>query len=419
MTMKNTFDARKDLIDRFSRYVRVNTQARDGADSVPSTECQHDLAKILFEELKSFGIKDVTYDKKHCYIYAHIPATRSAKKKSELGSVAFIAHMDTSPESSGKGVVPVIHKKYDGKTIKYPKNKDLTLSPKESHELSAEIGHDIITSDGTTLLGADDKAGVAEIMTALRVITSGEKFEHGDIYIVFTPDEEVGNGTAHFDLKKCRAKYAYTLDGEEAGELNWETFTAKQAIIEFKGVNTHPGTAYGRMKNTLYAMADLLSKVPKSMRPETTKERVGFFHPLEVEATVEHSKIKMIIRDFEQKKIDAKCKKLADIVKAVKKAHPGIDIELKLKDQYQNMGVILKKHPKFMKLTEKAVQAAGLKPFYRPIRGGTDGSRLTFMGLPTLNLFAGMFNPHSKNEWASIRTMELAVKAIVNIAKMA
>jgi len=419
--MKKGFDIKNDVVERFIGYARVNTQSKDGEPDTPSTACQRDLAKILCDELKAFGIKDVTYDKKTCYVYAFMPSNRPGKKAaSKFSPIAFIAHLDTSPESSGKGVKPLIHKNYDGKVIKYPANKELTLSPKESPQLMDEIGREVITSDGTTLLGADDKAGVAEIMTAVRVLTeAGSTIEHGDIYIVFTPDEEVGNGTANFDKKLCKARFGYTLDGEDAGELNCETFNARQAVVEFTGVNTHPGSAYGRMKNTIYAMASLISKIPGNMRPETTKERTGFFHPLEAESAVEHSKIKMIIRDFDEKKMDAKCKKLGDIVKSVQKEFAGVKIKLTIKDQYQNMGVIIKKHPDFMKLTERAVKDAGLKPFYRAIRGGTDGARLTFMGIPTLNLFAGMFNPHSKNEWASVRAMEFAVKTIVNIAKLA
>lgn len=416
----NGIDIKKDVTERFVRYAKINTQSADGVETVPSTACQHDLAKLLFDELKGFGIKEVEYDRAHCYIYARIPSNRSGKSSGGIGPVAFIAHMDTSPESSGAGVKPVIHKNYGGGAIKYPKNPKLTLTPDESPQLADEKGHDIITSDGTTLLGADDKAGVAEIMTAAKILSSRNcDIDHGDIYIVFTPDEEVGNGTAHFDLKKCRAKYGFTLDGEEAGELNCETFNAMAAHIEFHGVNTHPGTAFGRMKNTIYALSDLINKIPKSMRPETTRNRNGFFHPLRAESDVEHSKLKMIIRDFDEKKMDAKCEKLKSIVRDVEKRHPGVRIELSITDQYQNMGVIIKKHPKLMKLAERAVEQAGLKPFYQAIRGGTDGARLTFMGLPTLNLFAGMFNPHSKNEWASTRIMEYAALTILNIASMA
>lgn len=416
----NGIDIKKDVTERFLRYAKINTQSEDGSEKVPSTLCQHDLARVLFEELKSFGIKDAEYDKEHCYIYARIPSNRSYKNKNGISPVAFIAHMDTSPESSGSGVKPVIHKNYDGKTIKYPKNPKLSLSPEESPQLLEEKGHDIITSDGTTLLGADDKAGVAEIMTAAKILSSKNcDIEHDDVYIVFTPDEEVGNGTAHFNLKKCRAKFGYTLDGEEAGELNCETFNARAAFIEFHGVNTHPGTAIGRMKNTIYALSDFINNIPKSMRPETTKNRSGFFHPLRIEADVEHSKVKMIIRDFDEKKMEDKCDKLKNIVKAVEKKHEGIKIDLKITDQYQNMGVIIKKHPELMKISEEAVRLAGLKPFYQAIRGGTDGARLTFMGLPTLNLFAGMFNPHSKNEWASTRIMEYAVLTILNISSLA
>lgn len=416
----NGTDIKKDVTERFLRYAKINTQSEDGVERVPSTKCQHDLAELLYGELKGFGIKEVEYDKDHCYIYAKIPSNRPHKSDGGISPVAFIAHMDTSPESSGAGVKPIVHKNYDGKLIKYPKNPKLSLSPQESPQLAEEKGHDIITSDGTTLLGADDKAGVAEIMTAAKILAAKNcDIDHGDIYIVFTPDEEVGNGTAHFNLKKCRAKFGYTLDGEEAGELNCETFNARAAHIEFHGVNTHPGTAFGRMKNTVYAMAEFINKIPKSMRPETTKNRTGFFHPLRIESDVEHSKVKMIIRDFDEKKMDEKCDKLKSIVKAVEKNHDGIKIDLKITDQYQNMGVIIKKHPKLMKLTEEAVELSGLKPFYQAIRGGTDGARLTFMGLPTMNLFAGMFNPHSKNEWASTRIMEYAVLTILNISTLA
>ena len=407
---------KKDVVERFLKYVKINTQSEEGLETVPSTNCQHDLAKILFEELKAMGIKNVTYDKKYCYIYAHIPAN----SKKHTNSVAFIAHMDTSPESPGSGVKPVIRKNYDGKTIKLEGNKNLTLSVKESPQLKDEIGHDIITTDGTTLLGADDKAGTAEIMTALKILTAPDnKIEHCDIYVVFTPDEEVGNGTAHFDFKLCKAKYGFTLDGEDAGELNCETFNARGATIEFFGVNTHPGTAFERMQNTLYPLADILKQLPQSMKPETTKDRKGFFHPLHVDGTVEHSKIKMIIRDFDDSKMDAKCLKLKDIVARTQAKYKGVKIDLLIKDQYQNMGVIIKKNPKIMEIAEKATEMAGLKPFYKAIRGGTDGARLTFMGMPTLNLFSGMFNCHSKNEWASIRTMEFAVKTIINIANIA
>lgn len=416
----NGVDIKKDVTERFLRYVKINTQSDGDSKEEPSTVCQHDLAKVLYEELKSFGIKDVDYDKKHCYIYARIPSNRSYKKKDGISPVAFIAHMDTSPESSGAGIKPVVHKNYDGKTIKYPKNPGLSLSPEESPRLLEEKGHDIITSDGTTLLGADDKAGVAEIMTAAKILSSKNcDIEHDDIYIVFTPDEEIGNGTANFNLKKCRARFGYTLDGEQAGELNCETFNARSAIVEFRGVNTHPGTAFGRMKNTIYALSEFINKIPRSMRPETTKNRGGFFHPIKIEADVEYSKVKMIIRDFDEKKMEDKCKKLENIVKLIEDKFEGIKIELTITEQYQNMGVIIKKHPQLLKISEEAVELAGLKPFYSAIRGGTDGARLTFMGLPTLNLFAGMFNPHSKNEWASTRVMEYAVLTILNISSLA
>ncbi len=416
----NEFNIEKDVTQRFLRYVKINTQSIDGAPVVPSSTCQHDLAKILYDELKEFGLKEVHYDREHCYIYAKIPSNRIRKNKNGIAPVAFIAHMDTSPESSGKNVKPIIHKNYRGGTIKYSANPNLTLSEKESPQLSDEKGYDIITSDGSTLLGADDKAGVAEIMTAAAILSSKNcDIDHDDIYIAFTPDEEVGCGTAHFDMKKCPARYAYTLDGEDAGELNRETFNARAAVIEFHGVNTHPGTAFARMKNTIYAMSDFISKIPESMKPETTKNRTGFFHPLDIESRVEYSKIKMIIRDFDENKMNAKCEKLKKITDQLRAKYKDIKIELKITDQYQNMGVIIKKHPKLLKLTEEAVRLSGLKPFYRAIRGGTDGARLTFMGLPTLNLFAGMFNPHSKNEWASIRAMQYAVLTILNISSLA
>lgn len=411
--MKN--EIRNDVLERFVRYVIVNTQSKEGVENVPSTGCQHDLAAILFDELKSFGIKDVTYDRRNCYVYARIPANRKGKSV----PIAFIAHMDTSPESSGADVRPVLHRNYDGSVIRYSKNPALTLSPKESPQLLDEVGRDIITSDGTTLLGADDKAGVAEIMSAAKILASPDcAVEHGDVYIVFTPDEEVGNGTAKIDLKKCPAKYGFTLDGEDAGELNRETFCAREAKVAFTGVNTHPGTAYGRMKNTLYAMAAFLSAVPRGMRPETTRGRTGFFHPLHAAADVENAEVRMIIRDFDEKKLDEKCKKLKEIAARTGKKFPGIKIDVRLRDQYRNMGVIIDRHPKLLKAAENAVRAAGLKPFYRPIRGGTDGARLTFMGLPTLNVFAGMFNPHSKNEWASLDTMVLATETIINLTAL-
>jgi tripeptide aminopeptidase len=398
--------------DRFLRYVKIDTQSRYDIDNVPSSDKQFTLAKLLVEELKTLGLTDVEVDD-HSYVMATLPASPGLEEKPVLG---LIAHMDTSPDAPGKAN-PMIWKNYEGQEIKLPKG-GVVISPNENPELKNYIGNTIITSDGESLLGADDKAGVAEIMTALEVMVNDASIKHGKIRVAFTPDEEVGKGTEFFDVGKFGAKFAYTIDGGELGEVENETFNAETAKIKFKGYNVHPGYAKDRMKNSIKAAGYFITLLPRDITPETTEGWEGYLHPNSLNGSVEETVIKVLIRDFKDEGMKEKERILEDIKKKVSEKYPGIDIDLEIKESYKNMKIVLDEHPNVLEMAMEACKRAGVEPKLKNIRGGTDGARLCFMGIPTPNIFSGGINFHGKKEFIPIQSMEKAVKVIVEIAKI-
>jgi len=400
-------------VNRFLQYVKYDTQSDEEATSFPSSEKQKNLSRLLVEELKQLGLADAYMDE-----WGYVMATLPSNTNKNVEPIGFIAHVDTSPAVSGANVVALIHKNYKGGDIKLPKDNQV-IRAKENPDLKNMKGYDIITSDGSTLLGADNKCGVAEIIDAVNYLITHPEVKHGDIKICFTPDEEVGRGTEHFDVKKFGAKYAYTIDGQSRGEVETETFSADSVTIKFIGKNIHPGYAKGIMINSLKVAAAFIEALPKkTLSPETTEKREGYVHPVSVNGNEELTTVKMIIRDFQTpklKKYEAMLKKLAQ--KTVKK-YPGAKMEFVVTEQYRNMKEVLKKNPQIEANAIEAMKRLNIKPIMHPIRGGTDGSRLSFMGLPTPNIFAGEHSFHSKTEWVSVQDMEMAVRVIVEIANV-
>lgn len=398
--------------DRFLRYVKIDTQSQNEVDKVPSTDKQFILAKMLVEELKAIGLDDAEMDE-HCYVMATLPASPGYEEKPVVG---FMAHMDTSPDAPGE-VKPVIWKDYDGEKIKLPK-EGVVISPEENPELADYVGQSIITSDGSSLLGADDKAGVAEIMAALEKMVSDSTIKHGKIRIAFTPDEEVGKGTEFFDVNKFGAEFAYTIDGGEIGEVENETFNAATATVSFKGYNVHPGYAKNKMKNSIKVAGYFLTLLPQDIAPETTEGWEGYLHPNSLSGGVEETKIKVLVRDFKDEGMTEKKAILEDIKQKVNEKHPDIVVDLNIKESYRNMKIVLDKHPHVMDIAFEACKRADVKSKLKNIRGGTDGARLCFLGLPTPNIFSGGINFHGKKEFIPIPSMEKAVLVIIEIAKL-
>jgi tripeptide aminopeptidase len=397
---------------RFLRYVKIDTQSQYEKDEVPSTEKQFTLARLLVDELKAMGLEDAEVDE-HCYVMATLAASPGYEEKSTVG---FMAHMDTSPDVSGE-TDPKIWKNYDGKEIKLPK-EDVVISPLENKELKDYIGQDLITSNGKSLLGADNKAGVAEIMTAIETMVNDPSIKHGKIRVAFTPDEEVGKGTEFFDVDKFAADFAYTMDGGEIGEVENETFNASTATVILKGYNVHPGYAKDKMKNSIRAAGYFITLLPEDMAPETTEGWEGYLHPNTFKGEVEETKIKILIRDFAEKGMEEKKGMLEDIKKKVNERYPDIEVELDIKESYKNMKVVLDDYPHVLGIALDAVKRVDIEPKLKNIRGGTDGSRLCFMGLPTPNIFAGGINFHGKKEFVPIQSMQKAVEVIIEISKI-
>ncbi|HEY5445943.1 MAG TPA: peptidase T, partial [Pyrinomonadaceae bacterium] len=378
-------------LDRFLRYVKIDTQSAEDQTTVPSTRKQLNLATLLSKELTALGAQGVRVSE-FGIVYAMVPG--NLPDNSKVPVVGLIAHMDTSPEVSGANVNAIIHKNYQGGDIVLPKDPSQIITVEKNPVLKNLIGDDIITADGTTLLGSDDKSGCAEIMTMIDTLRQNPQIKHGTLAVAFTPDEEVGGGIEKFDVKGFGAQVAYTVDGETLGEISNETWSAKTATVTFKGRNTHPGTAKGIMVNALFAIADYLGRFPHDMLPETTADRVGFVHPYTGTLEVEQSSLKILLRDFDVSGIDAKEKMLRDMAAQTQAKFPDVKISVDIKENYKNMKEGLKEFPE---LTDNAIEAskrAGLKPYIKPIRGGTDGARLTFEGLPTPNLFTGGENFH-------------------------
>ena len=400
-------------VERFLKYVKYDTQSDEESTSFPSTEKQKKLSADLAKELKKMGLKDAAMDK-----WGYVMATIPSNTKKKVPPIAFIAHVDTSPAVTGKNVKPIIHKNYKGGDIKLPKG-GWVIKAKENPDLKGMKGYDIITTDGSTLLGADNKAGVAEIMDAVNYFLKHPEVKHGPIKICFTPDEEVGRGTEKIDLKKLGAKYGYTIDGSSRGEVESETFSADGVVLKFIGKNIHPGYAKNQMINSMKVAGAFLESLPKKgLSPETTEKRQGFVHPMSINGNEEFTTIKFIIRDFDTKKLKVYEKLLKDLAQKAVKKFPGAKFDFQVNEQYRNMGEVLKKHPQVAKFAVQAMKNLGIKPIMHPIRGGTDGSRLSFMGLPTPNIFAGEHSFHSQLEWVAVQDMEMAVKVIVELAQI-
>ncbi|CAA9526729.1 MAG: Tripeptide aminopeptidase [uncultured Segetibacter sp.] len=401
-------------VERFLRYVQIDTQSNPQSSTSPSTEKQKNLSNILAEELLAMGIADAHADE-FGYVYATIPSNTSK----QVPVICFCSHVDTAPDCSGTGVKPLLHEKYDGEDIVLPDEATQVLSVKEFKYLKKHIGDSIITASGTTLLGADDKAGVAEIMDIANFVMTHPDVKHGTIRILFTPDEEIGKGTANLDMNKLAADFGYTLDGGELGTLEDETFSADAAVITVHGVIAHPGYAKGHLVNALKIAGEILAVLPKKeFSPETTKKREGFVHPVRTEGAAEKATIEFIVRDFTREGLQANTERLQKIAEEVLRKHPKANMEFSVTEQYRNMKEVLDKHPQVVEYAEEAYKKSKLKVRKKSIRGGTDGSRLSFMGLPCPNLFTGMQAIHSKKEWIGVRDMKKAVEVMVNLVQV-
>ncbi len=400
------------LLERFLNYVKIDTQSDEKSESTPSTKKQFDLAEVLVKELKELGLENVEVDE-YCYVYATLPSNMKNNKY----KIGLISHLDTAPAVSGKDVTPVINKNYQGGDIELPGEKGVVI--KEDESLRKHIGEDIITSDGSTLLGADDKAGIAEIMEALTFFVNNPDIPRPEIRVAFTPDEEIGRGTIKFDKEKFGAQFAYTIDGGADGEIEDENFNADSMIIKFKGINVHPGYAKGKMINAIKIAGEFLTLLPKDrMSPETTEKREGYVHPVEISGIEEETTLFFIIRDFVESELKSKEEFLESLAKQVVEKYPGASYTAEIKESYRNMKEILDQYPDVLNLAIKAIEMAGIKPIRTPIRGGTDGAKLSFMGIPTPNIFTGGHNFHSKREWISYQSMERAVDVIINLMKL-
>jgi len=400
--------------DRFLTYVKIDTQSDPKSATSPSTEKQKDLALLLVKELHDLGISNA-HTNEFGYVYAHLESNVLI----DVPAICFCAHMDTSPDCSGFGVKPIIHQNYQGKDIVLPDDPSVIIRLNEHPDLQEQFGNDIITASGATLLGADNKAGVAEIMDAVAFWQQYPSVEHGPISIVFTPDEEVGRGTDHIDIQKINAVYGYTLDGEKRGHLENETFSADGFTIKIKGISQHPGFAKGRMESAIKIAAEIISNLPKeNLSPETTEKMEGFIHPVDIQGHVEEAQIDFILRDFDTLKLIEYGTLLKEITVNVLKNYPNSSADFIQTEQYRNMNEILKDHPLCISLAMEAMELAGLTPETTSIRGGTDGSRLTFMGLPCPNIFAGEHAFHSKEEWVSVQDMQKATETILYLAEL-
>ncbi|KAB7731481.1 peptidase T [Rudanella paleaurantiibacter] len=403
------------ITDRFFRYVQIDTQSDPTSTANPSTEKQKNLSRLLVQELHQMGITDAELDP-WGYVYATIPAN---SPKPNIPVICFCSHVDTSPDVTGANVRPLIHTAYDGRDLVLPDDPTQVIRLADHPDLAGQIGNDIITASGTTLLGADNKAGVAAIMTAAHRLMTTPEIQHGTIRILFTPDEEVGRGTEKVDMAKLGAHFGYTIDGESVGTLEDETFSADGVRITIQGVSTHPGFAKGKLENALKIAADLLARLPKdTLSPETTEGKEGFIHPGHLEGNQDRATLDFIIRDFTVAGLHEKEAYLQAQLDAVLKQYPHSTAELVVTEQYRNMKEVLDDYPAVVDNALEGIRRAGLNPERRSIRGGTDGSRLSFMGLPCPNIFAGEHAFHSRQEWVSVQDMEKAAEVIVNVAQV-
>jgi len=399
------------VTDRFLKYVKIDTQSDPESPTCPSTEKQKDLGRVLVKELLDLGISDAHMD--DCgYIYATIPGNTTKK----VPVICFCSHMDTSPDCSGKDVNPQVHRAYDGKDIVLPNDRSQIIKVGEHPSLLKQIGNDIITSDGTTLLGADNKAGLAEIMDAANHLMKHPEIKHGTIKILFTPDEEIGRGADKVDVKKLGADYAYTIDGEELGHIENETFSADGLTIKIHGVSTHPGFAKNKMESAIKIASEIVASLPKDkMSPESTEKMQGFVHPVSISGAIEETTIQFIIRAFNEDELKTQEDFLKNLTETILKKYPNSSYDIIVKEQYRNMRKVLDKNPEIVNNALEATRRSGVEPILSSIRGGTDGSRLSYMGLPCPNIFAGEHAFHSKHEWVSIQDMQKTVETIVNL----
>jgi tripeptide aminopeptidase len=403
------------VLDRFLRYVQVDTRADERSKTCPSTPGQLTLQRMLAEELREIGLDDISLDD-NGYLMATVPST-VGKNAGETPTIGFIAHVDTSPEMPGADVKPIVHGRWDGADIVLPDDPSAVLRAAEQPDLAAQIGHDIVTASGTTLLGADDKAGVAAIVEAAAFLRSQPDIAHGRIRIGFTPDEEIGRGADRFDVARFGATWAYTLDGGNAGELEFESFSADVMRVTFVGFNTHPGYAQGRMVNAIRAAGRFVDRLPADrLSPESTAGYEGYVHPYQMEASVDKTSVRVLLRDF----VTARLREQQHLVEAIAQEvarETRTRVEIEVQEQYRNMRDVLDAHPAAVERARDAIRRIGLTPVEKPIRGGTDGSRLSFMGLPTPNLFAGEHNFHSRLEWTSLQDLQRALAVVVEIAR--
>ena len=400
--------------ERFLEYVQIDTQSDPHSSSSPTTEKQKNLGKVLVQELQNLGISNAHLDE-YGYVYAHI----ASNVAHDVPGLCFCAHMDTSPDCSGTQVKPIVHPYYHGQDLVLPDDPNVVIRLNEHPDLAEQIGHDIITASGTTLLGADNKAGVAEIMDVAAFYFAHPNVPHGPITILFTPDEEVGRGTDHVDIQKINAQYAYTVDGEKRGHLENETFSADGFVVKIQGISQHPGFAKGRMESALKIAAEIVNTLPKDhLSPETTEGKEGFIHPTDISGSVEEATIEFIIRDFETEKLREYGFIIQQISEMVLRKYPNSSATYTQTEQYRNMNEILVDHPACIELAIEAMKLAGLKAETTSIRGGTDGSRLTFMGLPCPNIFAGEHAFHSKQEWVSVQDMQKATETVLYLVDL-
>ena len=398
------------VTERFLRYVTLDTQSDPSSVSFPSTEKQKDLARVLVNELLDIGVTDAHMDE-YGYVYATIPSNTDK----QVPVICFCSHMDTAPDCSGKNVKPIVHQNYQGQDIILPDDTTQIIKQAEHPDLKNQVGNDVITASGTTLLGADNKAGVAEIMDACYQLIRHPEIKHGDIRILFTPDEEVGHGVDHVDIAKLGAYAGYTMDGESAGNMENETFSADGARLTINGVSSHPGFAKGKMESAIKIAGEIIAALPDNLSPEHTEEMQGFIHPVAIEGHVETAGVDFIIRDFDANKLSDHADVIRKTADGVLKKYPASTYSLAVSEQYRNMKTVLDKHPEIVEYAMEAINRTGITAKLCSIRGGTDGSRLSFMGLPCPNIFAGEHAFHSKQEWVSVQDMQKAVETILHL----
>lgn len=403
---------KEQILERFLRYVKVDTQSEFGVDKIPSTDKQFVLAKQIVEELKSIGLSEVEIDD-HCYIMATLPANTDKK----IPTIGFVAHIDTSPDFTATGCAPKVWENYDGSDLPLNEQEGIVLRTEEFPEILQFKGQTVITTDGMTLLGADDKAGVTEIVSAMEYLIKHPEIKHGKIRICFTPDEEVGRGADLFDVEKFGAEWAYTMDGSVPGEIEYENFNAAYAAIDIQGKIVHPGSAKNKMVNSMYIASKLIQSLPEDEVPEKTEGYEGFIHLISINGNVDKTELRYIIRDHDNEKFEAKKQLMTNLVAQLNATHDD-RLSLTLTDQYYNMAEKVKPVMHSVEIAREAISNLGMKPLTRPIRGGTDGSRLSYMGLPCPNIFAGGLNFHSRYEYVALESIELATNTIVEIAKI-